>query len=317
MSEPPNLFSRFIGCDVGKATIVIFQLGGETTQTIPNCKPDIERFAATLDTDCLTVCEATGGYEDLLLTTLTAAGIATHRADARKVKAFIRSYGVLGKTDDIDARQLAFYAKERQAKLPLWCAPSQNITRLQSLILARQDMVADRVAWNNRIKAPGSDDAKHHLKAILKAINIQIAAIQIEIDATLKATYELRSKARVLATITGIGDTTAATLMALMPEMGTMDRRQAAALAGLAPHPKQSGASNAYRRTRGGRPQVKKALFMAAMSASKHHPKLKQTYQRLLSAGKKPMVALIAIMRKLIVIANAKLRDSVQKHIII
>lgn len=309
MHNHPNP-ARFIGCDVGKAMLVFFELGGDTARSIANRKADIEAFAATLNEDCFVVCEATGGHEALLLTTLTRYHIAAHRADARKVKAFIRSYGVLGKTDEIDAKQLAYYANERHANLPLWQEPNQNHHKLQSLVLARQDMVADRVAWSNRLKAPGADEAQAQMIAILDCLKSQITAIEAAIAALIENTAALRQSEQILAAIPGIGLRTAATLLALMPELGTLDRRQAAALAGLAPHPKQSGTTIAYRRTKGGRPQVKKALFMAAMSASKAHPQLKTTYQRLITAGKKPMVALTAIMRKLIVIANAKIRDA-------
>ena len=300
---------RFIGCDVGKTALVFSSLGETSTKAIPNTKAAISAFISKLDANCLVVCEATGGHEALLLTCLAVQNIPAHRADARKVKAFIRSYGVLGKTDDIDARQLALYASERHTQLALWQEPNRNAQELQSLILTRQDLVADRVAWNNRLKAPGASAAAPRIKAMLSAIKTQIAAIERDIAATIKASANLTQILNTLSTIKGIGITTAATIIALMPELGTMDRRQTAALAGLAPHPKQSGATNAYRRTKGGRPNVKKAIFMAAMSASKHNPQLKPTYQRLINAGKKPIVALTAIMRKLIVIANAKIRD--------
>ena len=314
-SNPSPSFSRFIGCDVGKASLVFFQTGDAATHAIANDRASIKAFAATLDPGCFLVCEATGGYEALLLSVWTSMGRAAHRADARKVKAFIRSLGVLGKTDDIDARQLERYAKERHAILPLWQPVDPNRQKLQALVLTRQDMVADRVAWTNRLKAPGVDNARSHMAKILKCLQAQITAIEAEIDALIKKTASLRQSEQVLSAIPGIGARTAATLLALMPELGTMDRRQAAALAGLAPHPQKSGATDAYRRTKGGRPLVKKALFLAAMSAAKNHPQLKLAHQRLREAGKKPMVALTAIMRKLIVIANAKLRDSFKEGV--
>jgi transposase len=301
-------FRRFVGCDVGKSTLVIFESGA--TRSIANRRAAIEAFAATLDPECLVVCEATGGHETLLLEVLCLAGIASHRADARKVKAFIRSLGVLGKSDAIDARQLALYAAERHARLPLWQAASQNQQKLQTLVLLRQDMVSSRVAWSNRLKAPGSEPAKAHISMILACIEAQVTAVEAEIRDLVMASEQLRQAGRVLTSIPGVGSTTATTLLALMPELGSLDRRQAAALAGVAPHPRQSGTSDAYRRTRGGRPLVKRALFMAALSASRNNPHIKLTYQRLVSAGKKPIVALTAVMRKLIVIANAKLRDA-------
>jgi transposase len=313
MHNHPNPHSdpcRFIGCDVGKTTLMFSEHGQSATIEIANRRADIEAFAAKLDAGCLLVCEATGGHEALLLNVVTAMDLAAHRADARKVKAFIRSHGVLGKTDAIDARQLALYAKERHESLPLWQKPNQNRQQLQSLVLTRQDMVADRVAWNNRLKAPGTAQAQAHMRTIIACLEIHIAQIESQIRALLKSTPDLTRREQTLAAIPGIGPATAATLIALMPELGMLDRRQAAALAGLAPHPRQSGASNGYRRTKGGRPLVKRAIFMAALSASRTNPQLSQTYQRLITAGKKPIVALTAIMRKLIVIANAKMRDA-------
>lgn len=313
MHNRPNPHSnpcRFVGCDVGKTTLVFAEHGQSATTGIANRRADIEAFVSGLDASCLLACEATGGHEALLLNVVTAMGFAVHRADARKVKAFIRSHGILGKTDAIDARQLALYAKERHESLPLWQEPNQNRQKLQSLVLTRQDMVADRVAWNNRLKAPGTEQAQAHMRTILACFETRIAAIEAEIATLLKTTPDLARDEQVLAAIPGIGPATAATLIALMPELGTLDRRQAAALAGLAPHPRQSGASNGYRRTKGGRPLVKKAVFMAALSASRTNPQLCQTYQRLVKAGKKPIVALTAIMRKLVVIANAKMRDA-------
>ena|ERR1700722_14999053 len=120
MTHNSTIFSRYIGCDVGKAEIVVFDGKTGKTLKLSNQPHALAAFAATLDAGCLVVCEATGGYELALLAALLAAGIAAHRADARKVKAFIRSLGTLGKTDAIDARALASYAQERQHRLSLW-----------------------------------------------------------------------------------------------------------------------------------------------------------------------------------------------------
>ena len=163
-------------------------------------------------------------------------------------------------------------------------------------------------------QSAGGRHAGTHFEAVLTCIREQIAAIEAAIAALIKDTAQLRQAEQVLSAIQGIGATTAATLLALMPELGSLDRRKAAALAGVAPHPKRSATTVGYQRTRGGRPQVKKALFLAAMSASKCNPQLRPTYERLIKDGKKPMVALTAVMRKLIVIANAKLRDAFHTH---
>ncbi len=149
-----------------------------------------------------------------------------------------------------------------------------------------------------------------YLEALRACLVTQIQALEAAIAEIVRSTGDLVRAERALRAIPGIGATTAAALLALMPELGHIDRRQAAALAGVAPHPNQSGAADAYRRTRGGRPEVKRTLFLAALTASRHHPSLREAYQRLCKAGKKPIVAITALMRRLVVIANARLRDA-------
>jgi transposase len=301
--------SGFIGCDVGKLGIVIFDSRDGTTRTITNRLDAVTAFATGLDSACLAVCEATGGYEAGLLAALVKARIPVHRADARKVKAFIRSFGILGKTDTIDARALARYGQERHAQLLRWQPRDEHRLRLQTLVLTRRDLVATRLAYANRLGAPAAAPAQPYLQNLLACIEAQIKAIDADLQALMRDHNALDQAANALQAIAGIGITTAAALIALMPELGALNRRQAAALASLAPHPNQSGTADRYRRTRGGRPEIKRVLFMAALSAVRHNLTLRAFYQRLIANGKKKLVALTAVMRKLIVIANAKLRD--------
>lgn len=307
---PSKVPGRFIGCDVGKTGIVVFDSREGRIRTVPNRPDELAAFACELDQTCLVICEATGGHEAALLRAMIMAAIPAHRADARKVKAFIRSFGTLGKTDAIDARALARYGQEREARLARWQAPSESRDQLQALVLTRQDFVAGRQAARNRLTAPGAEIVKPHLEQLLDCLDTEISAIEAAIEALIHRHKPLDDAAKTLRAVAGIGPTTAAGLVALMPELGRLNRRQAAALAGLAPHPKQSGASDAYRRTKGGRPEVKRLMFMAALSAVKHHQDLKAFYQRLVANGKKKLVALTAVMRKLIVICNARLRDA-------
>ena len=302
--------SRFIGCDVGKTAIVVFDTASGRTSTVANTPEALSGFAASLEATCFVVCEATGGYERDLLAALISAGVPACRADARKVKAFIRSFGTLGKSDAIDATALARYGLDRYAELPLWSAREPERERLQALVLARRDLVKDRLAYANRRTAPAAEPVHPYLEALLESFDAQIKAIEADIQALCAGCEPIAKAVKVLVAIQGVGQKTAAALIALMPELGSLPRRQAAALAGLAPHPNQSGQTDAYRRTRGGRPEVKRVLFMAAISAAKHNPTLSAFYKRLLSAGKKPLVAITAIMRKLVVIANAKLRKA-------
>jgi len=316
MSRSATPVARFIGCDVGKSSIVLFDSATQRSRTIPNEPQALADFAAALDARCFVVCEATGGYEAGLLAALLAAGVPSHRADARKVKAFIRSFGTLGKTDAIDARALVRYGRDRYGELPLWQARERERLRLQALVLARRDLVRDRLAYANRRDAPGADPAKPYLEAIVATFDAQLRAIEHDIDELTSQCEPIAAAIDTIVAIKGLGRKTAAALVALMPELGALRRRQAAALAGLAPHPRQSGATDAYRRTRGGRPEIKRVLFMAALAARKYNPDMRAFYDRLTAAGKKPLVAITAIMRKLVVIANARLRDFNQAHLL-
>src|SRR5579863_3136083 len=159
--------SRFIGCDVGKTNIVVFEAANGRARSIVNEPQALSDFASRLDATCFVVCEATGGYESDLLAALLAAGVPAHRADARKVKAFIRSFGTLGKTDAIDARALARYGQDRHAELATWQARDRQRLRLQALVLTRRDMVRDRLAYANRRAAPGAELAQTHIEAIV------------------------------------------------------------------------------------------------------------------------------------------------------
>ncbi|SFU84820.1 Transposase [Methylobacterium sp. 174MFSha1.1] len=312
MTQPATAPTRFIGADVGKAEIVIHDTRGNARHTIPNKPKDLAAFAAKADLDatCLVVCEATGGYEDTLLAALLAAECPAHRADARKVKAFIRSYGTLAKTDALDAKALAAYGQERHASLPRWQAPDPARENLQTLVLTRADFVATRTAYRNRLAAPGSTLVHAQLETLITALSEQIEALDEAMARTLSEAAALKRARKALTSIKGIGNTTTIILLALLPELGRLDRRQITSLAGLAPHPNQSGATERYRRTKGGRPEVKQALFLPAQTAARFNPVLKEAYQRLLKAGKPPIVAIVAIMRRLLVIANARLRDA-------
>jgi transposase len=301
--------SCFVGCDVGKHAIVAFDSGTGRTVNIANDPEALAEFACSLDPDCLVICEATGGHEAALLAALIEAGRAAHRADARKVKAFIRSLGTLGKSDAIDARALARYGRERHDQLAHWQPRETDRERLHALVAARIQLVGDRTALANRIAAPGAGRVAERLERIRKAVNEEIAGLEDDIKALVAASDRLDRSVRTMRTIGGFGPIVATTIIALMPELGTLGRKQAAALAGLAPHPRQSGNADRYRRTRGGRPEIKRALFMAALSASRHDTALSAFYKRLRENGKRPLVALTAVMRKMIVIANARLRD--------
>ena len=314
MAEQTNP-RRVLGCDVGQDSIVIFDSLTTSTRTVANKPAALRRALAALvpqpDDAVLLVCEATGGHEIALLTLAWQAAIAAHRADPRKAHAFIRSLRSQAKSDSIDAQALARYGLERGDKLIRWQPTSQSQQALKCLVRLRQDLVRSRADYTRRLKAPGQGPDKAHIKATVKALDRRIQALERDIDRQIEQDLPLARTCQTIQTIKGCGSKTAITLAALMPELGSIDRKQAAALAGLAPHPNQSGKKDAYRRVRGGRRDVKAALFMAAMAARRHNPVLSDHYQSLIKRGKKKIVAIIAIARRLITIINAKIRDHV------
>jgi len=277
MLHPATPVSRFIGCDVGNRHRRLRFMTGRS-RSIANEPQALSDFASGLEATCFVVCEATGGYEGALLAALLAAGVPVHRADARKVKAFIRSFGTIGKTDAIDARALARYGKDRCAELARWQARDAERLRLQVFVLIRRDMVRGRLAYANRRAAPCAEPAYAHLDALLESFDAQIKAVDADIAAL--TAQPIARAAKALVAIEG-GAKTATARIALAPPPGRCPR-------GLAPHPKQSGETDAYRRTRDGRAEVKRVLFMAALAARKHNPTLKAFYQRLVQVGKNP-----------------------------
>ena len=198
--------------------------------------------------------------------------------------------------------------------MALWSQQSPDQLELQALVLRRDDLVTMRVGEKNRLKAPRAAHPKGRFIArscetIIKALKREIVRIEKLIKMLVEGNVEINRKYNVLIGMKGIGPISAVAIIAHMPELGTCTRRTAASLAGLAPHPKGSGTKRGYRNVRGGRRALKKALFMPAMVATQGNSELSIFYQKLRARGKKPLVAITAVMRKIIVIANAKVRD--------
>ena len=303
-----------IGIDVGKAHFDAALYGAQVTPSrFPNSGEGfaqfIKKFAAGLP-EALVVLEATGGYETALLAELLSQRTAVHRADPLTAKHFIRSLGKRAKTDRLDALALARYGWERRDMLRPFQPKDKPLQELKTLLARRQDLLAMRIAEETRLAHPGYIDVQASLEAMLKTLNAQLEAIESRIEALLQASQQLSAKLELMTTVKSIGKRTAIVLLGHMPELGTLNRRQAASLAGCAPHPRDSGSMRGYRRTVGGRAAVKRALFMAAMCARRYNPVLRAFYERLVQNGKKPIVAIVALMRKLITILNAMLRDA-------
>lgn len=306
------MYNHFIGIDIGKLSFVVTIYKSKEVRDYENSPEGISNFLKdyrAMLPNAFVVLETTGGYEMRLLLTLCDKGFAVHRANTRKVKNFIRSLSNGAKTDPLDSKALALYGYERHGRLECYKPQSEQSLELYELIQRCSDLKAMLVAEKNRLKAPRTDYIKESCKLMIDTLSKQIELLTTRINQIIKNDSVLEKKKTLLKTIPGIGEITANYLLIMIPELGTLNRKQIASLAGLAPIANDSGLYKGYRATGHGRSGIKPVLFMAAMAARSSNSPLKNFYMRLVEAGKKKIVALTALMRKIIVIANAKIRD--------
>ncbi len=255
----------------------------------------------------LVVLEATGGYEAPVAAAIAAKSIPVAVVNPRQARDFARATGRLAKTDAIDAEALAHFAEavKPQAR-PL---PDEATRELEALVTRRRQLVEMRTAEQARLRVCTSPRTKTNLKLHIAWLNKRIKEHDKEIGGAVRRTSIWRDKDDLLRSIPGIGPVASATLLASLPELGTLDRRKIAALVGVAPFNRDSGKLRGKRAIWGGRADVRAVLFMAASVAVKHNPVLRATFARLLAARKAKKLALIACMRRLLSIANAIVRD--------
>ena len=306
MTNFPAAREGIIGIDVASATVAIYDQITNTHCSVANQLDALVQALTPLRGRALVVCEATGGYEDQLLVALHSLGIPVHRADGRRLNAYARSIGP-AKTDRIDAQMLARYGLERFDRLARYSPAGQAQASLVALVRRRIELIETRKIERTRAKAPRAHLVAHSIHALIGVLDQQIESIDAQIQALLSKAADLEKRRSTLQTIPGVGQQTAIALLALMPELGTLSRRQAASLAAVAPHPRDSGTSNAPRRTSGGRRSLRPILFIAALSATRGTNPLASFYRRLITNGKAKKTAIVAVMRKIVVIANARL----------
>jgi len=307
MSEP----LVYVGMDVAKATLDLHVPIGSR----PRCR----QFANTA-TGCRAlvawlqglgsvqvVCEATGGYERAVVAALQSAGVAVSVVNARQVRDFARATGRLAKTDRIDAAVLAEYgAGVHPSVTP---TPSVGQRQLAELVSRRQQVQQLRAAEHNRLEHLQHPALRRQLQRHLAVLDRQLEQLELWLRELVQAEPMLAQKVARLCLVVGVGSTTATVLLALVPELGTLNRRQAAALVGVAPFNRDSGPRRGRRVIAGGRAAARRALYMAALVAAFRNPRLRVFYQRLVGAGKPAKVALVAVMRKLIILLNRLLQD--------
>jgi len=297
-----------VGADVAQNHI---DLHGETAglpARIANTKAGLARLLKILRPagSVQIVCEATGGCERLLVAACHQAGVAISVLNPRCVRDFARAKGQLAKTDQIDARILCDYGRTLQP--PADSVIDPGLQELAAYSTRRRQLIELRTAEKNRTLRSGPLLAASH-RAILRALDKQIAAIDAALARTVAGCARLRVKLAALTSVKGVGSTSATALLAALPELGTLSKNQAASLAGLAPFNRDSGLYRGQRHIHGGRLAVRNALYMAALVASRHNPVIKSFYQRLRSNGKPPKLALTASMRKLLIHLNSQLKS--------
>lgn len=251
--------------------------------------------------------EATGGFETVVAAGLAAAGVPVVVVNPAQVRAFAQALGKRAKTDPIDAAVIAHFAEATKAvPRPL---PDEMTRLLADLVARRRQIIDMMIAEGQRARRLTDKRLQKSIARLRKALEKELAEIDGEIDDHMRGSAIWAEKENLLASVPGVGPVTARTLLAELPELGSLDRRQIAALAGLAPWTRQSGQWRGKSFIGGGRKTVRNALFMAAMTAASHNPTLKPFRDRLVASGKPKLVALIAVARKLLTILNAILRD--------
>jgi transposase len=297
-----------IGVDVSKDWIDAHRLADGASRRFANDKRGHQAFVKwRAETPAVRVVfEPTGPYHRAFERKLGAAGVPFAKVNPRQARRFAEATGKLAKTDRCDATMLARMGAvlELETRLP----PSDALLELKELHLAREALVKDRTAAKNRGKVLTLSLLKRQNAQRLDQIERQIAAIEAAILQLVKADSGLAGRFAILTSIPGVSDLTAFALLIEMPELGALETGQAASLAGLAPIARQSGRWIGHAFIRGGRSAARQALYMPALVASRFNPDLKAKYRQLVTAGKPAKVALTAIMRKLIVLANALLK---------
>jgi transposase len=294
-----------LGVDVAKDWIDVFTLSTGERRRIATTKAALAGFAGT-SAGAFVVFEASGGYERPLVAALARVGVAFARVNPRQARDFARATGRLAKTDRVDAEVLARMGQALELAPTLPEEPDR--VRLAGLIARRDDLGGMIRAEKNRAAMARDPWIVREIARMVRVLERHLVALEAEIAMLLSACEALHAEARRLRSAPGVGPLISATLVARLPELGRLDHRRIAALAGLAPHACDSGLSRGTRHVWGGRAEVRRALYIAAFVASSRDPRFKVFRQRLQAAGKPFKVAIIACARKLLTILNAMAR---------
>lgn len=309
-SEQETKAKCSVGIDISKCWLDVHVLpGGETLRAANTCEGvrRLKRWLLRFDVERVVV-EATGKWHRHLHRSLHASAIRTAVVDPFRVRMFAKAQGILAKTDRLDARVLAQFAAVMN---PAVRAPAPQVMQeLAELVQARDAAVVEETALKNQRSAAHSDFLKRQLERRIQRIAKDITALANEILKRIEADEGLARRYAILLSIIGFGPAVTATLLACLTELGTCNHKQIAMLAGLAPVADESGERQGVRVIWGGRSNVRRILYLAALSAARHDPAMKVFFQRLIGNGKAVKVALIAVARKLVVLANTLISEN-------
>ena len=306
--------SVFVGIDVSKDALDLYIRPLGLTAQFANDSSGHDELIAFLKGHPLKLIalEASGGYEKVLVAELASRSLPITVINPRQIRDFAHAAGLLAKTDRLDAAIIARFADVMQPELrPV---PSEEATALAELVSRRRQLIGLRTAEQNRLKQARAKKVRHSIMNLLRAIQKQLDALDDDLDQIIRNSPVWREKDNLLKSTPGVGPVTARTLLADLPELGTLNRQAIAALAGLAPLDDSSGLRQGKRAVWGGRAAVRSALYMATLTAVKNNPLISAFYQRLCSKNKPPKIALTACARKLLTLLNAMLKNNLHWH---
>jgi len=304
----------FVGIDVSKDRLDVHIRPTGEVFAVARDGAGLEQLVGKLRTiaPSLIVLEATGGFETVVAAALAAAGLPLAVVNPRQIRAFAKACGQLAKTDKLDAAVIAHFADAVQP--PARGVPDEAARALAELLTRRRQLIGMMTAERNRRRQLTQPRLVRTVDQVLATLQLQLSAIDTDIDMAIRATPAWREKEELLTTAPAIGAKIARTLIADLPELGALTRRRITALVGVAPFNHDSGKRHGKRAIAGGRSSVRAALYMAVLVAIRRKLPLAATYQRLRAAGKPAKVAIVATMRKLLVILNAIMRDKTAWH---
>ncbi len=310
MDAPPRRpHYYYVGIDVSKARLDVALLPSGESFAVSNDEEGFDELLGRLEgpRPVLVVLEASGGFERPVAAALAASGIAVAVLNPRQTRDFARATGKLAKTDALDAKALARFAEAvRPTPRTL---PDAEAREFRSILARRRQLIQMATAEKNRLGATASKAVARRIEAHLRWLQKELSRTDRDLDEAIESSATLKENDALLRSVPGVGPVLCRTLLAELPELGSLSPRELSALVGVAPLNRDSGTLRGRRAVWGGRARVREALYMGALIASRFNPAIKEFYERLLGAGKPKKVALVACMRKLLTILNAVMRE--------